>query len=65
MAKLIIELDLDGAAFDPEPGPEIARIITLLADTLRDLEDPKSYKSSEIPLHDINGNTCGKVTLAL
>lgn len=58
MMKLRIEIDCGNAAFcnrdgEPDPGPELARILRQLADRLED-EAPVNVR-----LHDINGNACG------
>jgi hypothetical protein len=63
MAQLTVSIDLDGAAFDPEPGPEVARILKHLADTFRDTLVIAPRGPEPLSLRDINGNACGEVTL--
>lgn len=48
--KIAIEFDLGNDAFQPEPGPEIARILRELADKFEQGQLPSSA-------WDINGNT--------
>ena len=50
-----IEIQTDNAAFDPDPGPELARILRELAARLDDGVD----LAEPIRLRDINGNTVG------
>ena len=52
---LTITITMDNAAFDPEPGPEVARILRKLADQLEDNVEKVSA------LRDINGNKVGEV----
>lgn len=54
--KVTIEINCDGAAFEPDPGPEIARILAVLATWIREGKHPDR-------LHDINGNNVGTVTI--
>ncbi|KKM83061.1 hypothetical protein LCGC14_1313140 [marine sediment metagenome] len=63
MAKLTIELELDNAAFEPEPGPEVARILAYLADTFRGTLVIAPRGPEPMALRDINGNTVGQVTI--
>ncbi|MEE9149943.1 MAG: hypothetical protein V3U27_21405 [Candidatus Tectomicrobia bacterium] len=63
MAKLTIALELDSAAFDPEPGPEVARILGYLADTFRDTLVVTPRGPEPLAVRDINGNTIGQVTI--
>ena len=64
MAKLTIALELDGAAFDPEPGPEVARILEYLAGTFRDTLVIAPRGPEPMAVRDINGNTVGQVTIS-
>jgi len=59
MARLIITIDLDNAAFEDDRIGEIERILTDLAERL----PPSGATSSPINLHDINGNWCGKAEI--
>ena len=61
--ELTIKLNLENAAFE-EPGPEIARILTKLADTLADFSMERDSHDFPLSLRDINGNTIGLVTTA-
>jgi hypothetical protein len=63
MAKLNITIELDNDAFQPEPGPEVARILEDLADTFRDTLVIAPRGPEPLSIRDINGNTCGEVTL--
>lgn len=53
---ITITIHTDGAAFDPDPRPEVARILRDLADRLEAGHDPEK-------LRDINGNAAGEVTI--
>jgi len=48
-----VEMRIDGAAFDGQPGVEVARILRKLADAVE-----QGGKHSRV-LRDANGNTCG------
>jgi hypothetical protein len=50
-----IRIETDNAAFDPDPGPEPARILRKLADRLEGGAD----LAESIRLMDYNGNTVG------
>lgn len=52
--KVIITIEVDNDAFQPEPSKELARI-------LKELSDKISHKGIEDkrPLYDINGNNVG------
>lgn len=51
-----ITIHTDGAAFDPDPGPELARILRKLADGL----DRGGITPPEpVRLYDVNGNSAG------
>jgi hypothetical protein len=50
-----LEINVDGAAFSPNPGLEVARILRALAGRLEhDLDEDSSF-----PLMDDNGNRVG------
>jgi hypothetical protein len=51
-----ISIETDNAAFDPDPGAELARILRGLADRLEDGGD----LAEPIRLRDFNGNTVGE-----
>lgn len=57
MAKFKIEIDTSSAAFDPNPGPELALLLREIANRAQLLE-PKHYFTA--PIRDTNGNTVGK-----
>lgn len=63
MAKLTVEIELDGAAFEPEPGLEVARILHYLADTFYDTLVIAPRGPEPLAVRDINGNTIGQVTI--
>ena len=52
-----LTVNIDGAAFDPDPNPELARILTGLAERAERGLLPVS------PVRDINGNTVGAATI--
>lgn len=54
---LKITLTMDNAAFEPDPGIEVARILRALADRaeVESIEDGR-----RMVLRDFNGNSCGK-----
>lgn len=54
---LLIYMDLDNAAFEEDPRPEVARILFKLACYFKD----RAWKAEEFSLRDINGNTVGRV----
>ena len=56
-----LTIDTGNAAFDPEPGREIARILRELAD--RTEIDPGYLMAcgyGHVSVRDVNGNTCGR-----
>ena len=53
--KLTIEITCDNDAFGEDPGPELARILTRLAN------DAKCGKVESYQISDVNGNAVGKV----
>lgn len=60
--KLTIEINMDSAAFEPINGREVARILSVLVEEMKDgnyIPCPRWEKS----LQDLNGNTCGKVVI--
>jgi len=58
MAKFKIEISTDNAAFDGDPGNELAFILRKIADAVADGMSPKDYFTK--PVRDTNGNTVGK-----
>ena len=55
MSRFTLEIELENAAFHPEPEPEVGRILRRLADIYRrgrPLDAPK-------PVTDIHGNRVG------
>lgn len=55
--KLTIEINMDNAAFDPEPKDEVQRILRRLADSFDDWPGRNEFK---LGLLDMNGNKVGK-----
>lgn len=49
--KFIVTIEIDNAAFDPDPEPEVARILRAVADRVSDSGNP-----DHIRVADINGN---------
>ena len=62
--RLIIEIDMKGAAFDGDAaGPEVARILKKAAGHFSELV-LKDFEDEEVYFHhprNINGNICGSV----
>jgi hypothetical protein len=60
--RLKIEIEMDGAAFEPDNGTEAARILRELAD---DMEGGivATASGSSATLRDINGNRVGEATV--
>ena len=54
---LKIEIDLDNAAFEPDAGSEVARILRALADKVSGCH--LTVAGGAINLRDINGNRVG------
>jgi hypothetical protein len=57
---LRIDIETDNAAFEEYAGTELARILRFAADKI------EGYQLSDYPmlvLRDINGNSCGVLTL--
>lgn len=62
--KLVIEIECDNSAFDPEfeaagPAPEAASILRQLAESL---DGTSPTKGDRVVLHDVNGNRVGTAT---
>lgn len=57
--KFMLNLTADNAAFDPDPGPEIARILRKIADHI---ESGGEYEFFQTIL-DVNGNDVGRFAL--
>lgn len=55
--KFIVEIACDNAAFDPDPAPEVTRIVQAVADTAKG--GYFKYDGDEQVLFDINGNRVG------
>jgi len=59
--KAVIKINMDNAAFDPEPSIELGRILREVADEV----DPWPIKpGSRMILRDINGNTVGELKVS-
>lgn len=56
--KLVIEMDLDNAAFDADGGgaDEVGRILATIAERI---PDPPALTNGAYSLHDCNGNWVG------
>lgn len=54
--KFVVEVDIENAAFDPDPVPELARLLRYAADAV---EVSHAYGV----LSDINGNKVGEFRL--
>lgn len=54
--KVLIEIDCDNAAFEPDWQDEVSRILKELAYKLRRVGLPEGLN-----LHDINGNKVGQM----
>ncbi len=56
-----LTIDCGNAAFyddetgEPRPGPELARLLHVIAETVEDWTDPSFHES----IHDSNGNDVG------
>lgn len=57
MERITITIETGNAAFEDSPTAEIGRILRSLADRF------ERYGTHPENLRDINGNTCGKVTI--
>lgn len=58
MRRFIMHAELESAAFHPDPGPEVARILRRLADRLEEGEQ------GDWNLLDVNGNSVGHAMFA-
>ena len=61
--KLTLTLELGNSAFEPEAGPEVARILRYLADTFEDTLVVSPRGPEPLSIRDVNGNTVGQVTI--
>ena len=64
--QITITIDLDNAAFDPNPGDELARVFKHMAAVVKGISEFESYvgRGSELcNVRDANGNTIGNVTI--
>lgn len=57
MSTFQVLIELDNAAFDPEPANELARVLELIAERLRERTD--SPEGAGL-VRDVNGNTVGR-----
>jgi len=57
--KLVITIDLSNDAFQPNPGPEVGRILYELARDIKDEGELVDYS----PIADVNGNIVGRYRL--
>lgn len=57
---IIIKINTDNAAFEDNCGPEVARILADIGNTLCYVE-PIDWRGG--PLKDINGNKVGEITI--
>lgn len=56
MNHLTVSIASDNAAFDPDPGAELARILRNLADRI------ETGTPGRFTLHDVNGNRVGNAS---
>jgi len=61
--KLIIEINLDNAAFDDNCGGEVSKILRKQVFACETTKRAFFITHHGIPLKDTNGNTVGKITL--
>lgn len=59
MTRFTVEIELENAAFHPNPEPEVSRLLRIVAERLRRGEDV----GDGYPIHDINGNRVGTARL--
>jgi hypothetical protein len=57
--RYTIQIDTEGAAFEDQPGCEIARILRELANTVEGFAFDRQNRRVKFPVRDINGNRCG------
>lgn len=62
MSKLVIEIDLSGAAFADAPEVQVSAILDGVADMIQDYGIDTTGAEGR-PLRDVNGNVCGSVRL--
>ena len=60
MADINITINTDNAAFGDNPGPEVARILRVMA-TRFERTQVAWTDGDEWPVRDVNGNTVGTV----
>jgi len=54
--KLTVTIETDNDAFQPDPAPELADILTSFAQRI---DKNGINRSDRFPLRDVNGNTVG------
>lgn len=59
MPRFTVMISTDGAAFEDDPTPELARILRRIAD---DMEQGREYDMFQT-IHDVNGNDVGRYAL--
>ena len=59
--KLVIEVNLDNAAFDDDQN--IHELRRIMDDLLERLPDPLDLTDGPLNLHDVNGNHCGEARI--
>ena len=59
--KVVIEIECDNAAFEPDPGLEVANILLGLVKDLRNCRVVLDVPGQGRKLRDSYGNTVGKV----
>lgn len=57
MASIRITIDTDNAAFENDPVREIRRIFN------ESMREQIQLENGEYPLRDLNGNTCGLLSI--
>jgi hypothetical protein len=60
---LTLTIEMDNAAFSPDPNDEVARILRDLADRFDNNQFKIRYLGSLVSLLDVNGNYVGNVVL--
>jgi hypothetical protein len=56
LTRFTVTISTDNAAFNPDPAPELARILRAIADRIDRGEDIRMYQT----ILDVNGNDVGR-----
>lgn len=54
-----VKIDTENAAFDPDPTPELARLLRAIADRIETGDDYGHF----LTIYDVNGNDVGRFAL--